>query len=318
MTRNRGDKERSNITPTKIQELGYELRVRQVMATDVATVSPDCTMDCVKELLRTKRISGMPIVSDGELVGMMSLEKVIRSLENGEMDHRVRDVMTGNVESVFEGDTVITAVSKFARFGYGRFPVVDSDGKLVGILTKGDILRGLLKQMDELWQQEEQSRHEYHHIFEDIESDETTLLLTYAIAPHDFDRGGEASSKIKRALERLGANPKIVRRVAVATYEAEINVMIHSHGGEIAAQVRPDVVRVIAQDIGPGICDVEQAMRAGYSTAPDWIRELGFGAGMGLSNIKACSDEMTLESSAGSPTRLEMVFKLSHGTEGKP
>ena len=122
--------------------------------------------------------------------------------------------------------------------------------------------------------------------------------------------GGEASGKIKRALERLGAQPAVVRRVAVATYEAEINVMIHSHGGEIIAEVRPDRLRVTALDCGPGIEDVEKALQPGFSTAPDWIRELGFGAGMGVSNIKSCADEIHLHSEMGVGTRLEMIFHL--------
>jgi anti-sigma regulatory factor (Ser/Thr protein kinase) len=96
--------------------------------------------------------------------------------------------------------------------------------------------------------------------------------------------------------------------VAVATYEAEINIMIHSVGGELIAELSPGRIVVVAQDAGPGIEDVEQAMLAGYSTAPDWIRELGFGAGMGLSNIRSCCDTINLTSEMGVGTRLEMVF----------
>ena len=102
----------------------------------------------------------------------------------------------------------------------------------------------------------------------------------------------------------------MVRRVAVATYEAETNVIIHSQGGEIIAEIRPESMRITATDTGPGIADVAQAMQPGFSTAPDWIRELGFGAGMGLSNIKACADSMKLDSQVGVGTRLELIFKL--------
>jgi CBS domain-containing protein/anti-sigma regulatory factor (Ser/Thr protein kinase) len=295
-------------SPTKVQELVYELRVKQVMVTELIAVNPDWTMGQVKELMRTKRISGAPVVEAGQLVGMVSLERVIRALESGDLDALVRDRMTAKPHALREDETVISAINQFARHGYGRFPVLDAQGELVGLLTKGDIVRGLLKQMELLWQAEEDRRYQYQHMFEDIVSDQTTLTLRYQVRQHDFDTGGEASSKLKRALERLGAHPQTVRRVAVATYEAEINMMIHSVGGELTAELSPDRIVVVARDDGPGIPDVEQAKQAGFSTAPDWIRELGFGAGMGLSNIRACCDIMNLTSEMGVGTRLEMIF----------
>lgn len=295
---------------TKVQELVYELKIEQVMTRNVITISPDRSMRDLKELLRVKRISGVPVVREGELVGMISIENVIRALETNDLEAMVGEKMTTEVQFVRSDESVVSAVNLFARYGYGRFPVLDAQGKLVGILTKGDIVRGLLRQMEVQWQAEEIRRYRASHIFEDIESDQTALILRYSVKAHDFVHGGEASSKIKRALERLGAHPRIVRRVAVATYEAETNVMIHSYGGEIIAELRPERMRIIAIDNGPGIPDIEQAMQAGYSTAPDWIRELGFGAGMGLGNIKACADEMNLQSEVGVGTRLEMIYKL--------
>jgi len=295
---------------TKVQELVYELKIEQVMTRNVITISPDRSMRDLKELLRVKRISGVPVVRDGELVGMISIENVIRALETNDLEATVGEKMTTQVQYVRADESVVSAVNLFARYGYGRFPVLDAENKLVGLLTKGDIVRGLLRQMEVQWQAEEIRRYRASHIFEDIESDQTALILRYSVKARDFVHGGEASSKIKRALERLGAHPGIVRRVAVATYEAETNILIHSYGGEIIAELRPERMRIIAIDNGPGIPDIEQAMQAGLSTAPDWIRELGFGAGMGLSNIKACADEMSLQSEMGVGTRLEMIYKL--------
>lgn len=295
---------------TRVQELVYELKIEQVMTKKVVTVTPQCSIRELKEILRVNRISGVPVLENGELVGIISLETLIRALEQGELDATVGEKMTRNVQTVCAEESVVSAVNLFARFGYGRFPVVDAQGKLVGIITQGDIVRGLLKQMEVQWHAEEIYRYRASHIFEDIESDQTGLLLRYFVKAHDFARGGEASSKIKRALERLGANPRIVRRVAVAAYEAEMNVIIHSVGGEIIAEVRPERMRITVIDNGPGIPDIEKALQPGFSTAPDWIRELGFGAGMGLSNIKACADEMKLTSEVGVGTRLELGFKL--------
>jgi len=296
---------------TKVQELIYELKIHDVMCRDVITVAPDLSMYELKDVLRVKRISGVPVVLDGALVGMISMENLILALERGELSATVGEKMTRNVRAVQAQESVVSAVNLFARLGYGRFPVVDEQGSLVGILTKGDIVRGLLRQLEGQWHDEEIKRYRASHIFEDIESDQTALLLRYRVDPKDFVRGGEASSKIKRALERLGAQPGLIRRVAVATYEAEINIMIHSVGGELIAELSPERMRISAVDNGPGIPDVEQALRPGFSTAPDWIRELGFGAGMGLVNIKRCADEMALTSEVGVGTRLVITFTLS-------
>ncbi|MHB0857537.1 MAG: CBS domain-containing protein [Anaerolineae bacterium] len=295
---------------TRAQELVYELKIEQVMTRDVITVSPECTMRDLKELLRVKRISGVPVTVQSKLVGMISIENVIRALEEGDISATVGEKMTTALQSLRSDDTAVSAVNMFARFGYGRFPVVDPEGNLVGILTKGDIVRGLLRQMEVQWHAEEIQRYRASHIFEDIESDQTGLVLRYNVKAHDFVHGGVASSKIKKALERLGGHPRIVRRVAVAAYEAETNVMIHSVGGEIIAEVCPERMRITVIDRGPGIEDIEKALQPGFSTAPDWIRELGFGAGMGLSNIRACADEMRLDSKIGVGTRLELTINL--------
>ncbi|MCK4449799.1 MAG: ATP-binding protein, partial [Anaerolineae bacterium] len=203
------------------------------------------------------------------------------------------------------------AVNRFARYGFGRFPVVDKKGRLVGILTRGDIMQGLLKKLEVEYHEEEIHRYRASHIFEDIVSDRTSIILHYDVVARDLDHAGEASSNIKRALSRLGASPQIVRRVAIATYEAEMNVILHTdEGGEIWAEVRPEQIMIRVVDTGPGIPDVEQAMQPGFSTAPEWIRELGFGAGMGLTNIQRFADEMRLESPGGKWTSLEVVVYL--------
>ncbi len=190
-------------------------------------------------------------------------------------------------------------------------PVVDAEGKLVGIITKGDITRGLLKVLQSKTQEEEMRRYRASHLFEDIESDRTSLILRYNIKQHDFVRGGAASSNIKRALLRLGASPQIARRCSIAIYEAEINLIIHTNsGGIIRVEIEPHQITIDVTDDGPGIANVEQAMKPGYSTATEEIRELGFGAGMGLANIARCVDSMKLESVLGKGTRLKMKINL--------
>jgi CBS domain-containing protein/anti-sigma regulatory factor (Ser/Thr protein kinase) len=303
---------------SRLQELIYELKIAQVMKREVITITPQTSMREFKELLRLKRISGMPVVEGQKLVGIISLEDLIKALEQGEMDAPVGEKMTRHMETLYDDESVMQAVNRMARFGFGRFPVTDRSGQLVGILTRGDIIRGLLRRLEVDYHEEEIHRYRASHIFEDILSDRTSLLLRYKVQARDFSGGGAASSKIKRAIERLGGSPSLSRRVGVAAYEAEMNLIIHAaSGGEIVVEIQPDQVRIVAIDTGPGISDIEQAMRPGFSTAPEWIREMGFGAGMGLLNIKRCADEMKLESKMGAGTRLETWFRIQPPSAAK-
>lgn len=130
------------------------------------------------------------------------------------------------------------------------------------------------------------------------------IKLHYVVPGDDFTRAGEASSAVKRTLKQLGFDPEVIRRVAIAMYEGEINMVIHAGGGEADVEILPDRVVMVLTDHGPGIPDVEQAMQEGWSTAPDNIRNLGFGAGMGLPNIKKYTDYMDIKTEIGKGTRM--------------
>lgn len=139
---------------------------------------------------------------------------------------------------------------------------------------------------------------------------EDAIVLTYDISADDFTRAGEASSDVKRKLKQMGVAPEVIRKVAIAMYEGEINMVIHAKGGLITVEITPQQIKMILADVGPGIPDVELAMQAGYSTAPDEIRSLGFGAGMGLPNMKKYSDEMGIETRLGEGTTITMTVKI--------
>lgn len=141
-------------------------------------------------------------------------------------------------------------------------------------------------------------------------SDEKAFKLEFTVAKDDFQRAGEASSSIKKVLRQLGIDAEIIRRVAIATYEAEINIVIHSMGGVIAAYIDHEKIKIVARDNGPGIEDIDLAMQEGYTTATERIRELGFGAGMGLPNMKKCSDRFTIASEVGVGTEIEMTINI--------
>lgn len=137
------------------------------------------------------------------------------------------------------------------------------------------------------------------------------IKLKFSIAQGDFTRAGEASSKIKNTLLKLGCSGKIIRSVAISTYEAEMNIVIHSWGGFLDVKILPDSIEIIACDKGPGIPDINKAMEEGFSTAPEHVREMGFGAGMGLPNMKNCTDELSIESVLNQGTTIKMLIKCT-------
>ncbi len=135
-------------------------------------------------------------------------------------------------------------------------------------------------------------------------------MLKYQVDGDDFSMAGEASSEVKKHLKQLGFSPDVVRRVAIAMYEGEINMVIHANGGEATVEIYQDHIRILLADHGPGIKDVDLAMQEGYSTAPDEVRSLGFGAGMGLPNIKKYSDSLKIDTKVGIGTTLDIQIKI--------
>ncbi len=136
------------------------------------------------------------------------------------------------------------------------------------------------------------------------------VRLRYVIDGENFTSAGEASVKVKRSLRQMGFSPEVIRKVSVAMYEGEINMVIHARGGVATVDVYEDRIVIVLEDEGPGIPDIPLAMQAGYSTAPDNIRSLGFGAGMGLPNMKKYTDDMKIESVVGKGTTITMTVNV--------
>jgi anti-sigma regulatory factor (Ser/Thr protein kinase) len=137
-------------------------------------------------------------------------------------------------------------------------------------------------------------------------SAEHVFEQSFPVKGSDFARAGEASLKIKEILKEIGVSPEIVRRVAIISYEAEMNMVMYASQGELRLRLSPGTIHLTIEDTGPGIEDVELAMQEGYSTATEEMREMGFGAGMGLPNIKKNSDEFAITSTVGQGTRLDI------------
>lgn len=138
-----------------------------------------------------------------------------------------------------------------------------------------------------------------------------SIHLTYNISDEDFTRAGEASSNLKSKLKQMGVPPEAIRKVAIAMYEGEINMVIHANGGTIDVEITPEEVVMVLKDSGPGIADVSKAMQAGWSTATENVRSLGFGAGMGLPNMDKYSDEMSIDTKLGVGTTVTMKVKIN-------
>ena len=139
---------------------------------------------------------------------------------------------------------------------------------------------------------------------------EAHLAFHYDIPGDDFTRAGAASSSVKNKLKLIGIDSNVIRKVSISMYEGEINMVIHANGGNIDGAVSQDNIRIVLADTGPGIADVEKAMQAGYSTAPEEVRSLGFGAGMGLPKMQKYSDHMRIDSTVGVGTTVTMDIHL--------
>ena len=292
---------------SKIQELVYELRIGTVMKRKVISVSPNTMMSELRTILKDNRISGTPVVEDQRIVGIVSVEDFIKWLSGGGRDLPVRERMSRRVVTLYEDEPLLHAISSMEEHGFGRFPVLErKSGRPVGMMTKGDIIEGLLHKIEVDYHEEEIHHYRASHFFEDILADKITLIFQYRVKSKEIQQGGQVASELKKSFKRLGIHPDIVRRAAILTYEAEMNIIIYAKDGLVTVRVDPDNIAIDIADKGPGIPDVEQALKPGYSTAPDWVRELGFGAGMGLDNIKKCAGTFHISSVVGQGTLLKI------------
>lgn len=286
-----------------IVELVYRLKVRDVMTGTVHSCTAEDSMRSVQRIMREEGMSGMPVLDGERLIGIVSMDDVIRALDEGRIDESVSEWMTRNV-IVLEDDMPLSfAISHMEKYRFGRFPVLDTQKRLVGIITSRDVLIALLVEINR-----EIERYEKQAVADDGGADGFRLETT--TRRFDFETAGRVSTETKKLLKERGLPPRLVRRVAVAGYELEMNQVVHSVGGtvEIRYCVADGTIEINAVDNGPGIPDVEAALTEGFSTATEWVRSLGFGAGMGLPNVRRVSDEFHIESD-GTGTRVRAVIR---------
>ncbi len=298
------------------------ITAEEIMKRDVITLGPEAPLSEARVIMREKRISGIPIVNkEGKLLGLVSTERIIRALEEGVIGRKTGEYMTPRERVIYlkPKDTLEKIIETFEKYRYGRFPVLDENGKLLGLITKQDILKAILRRFHSIYihdKRREEFLSKEISLLKGEEFLEEEASFRYEINTRSIAEAGEGAALLKRILEKRGYSKSFIRRVSIGTYEAEVNVVIHAGGkGIILAFLREDSVVVLVKDSGPGIEDVDLAMREGYSTAPDHIKELGFGAGMGLPNMKRAADRLIVLSQAGKGTRVEMVFIVREGEE---
>ncbi len=295
-------------SPLSLVEMIYSTPIREVMTGDPIAVRRSETMRAAQELMREKSISGLPVAEDGRLYGIVSIHDLILTIQSDQLDQPVERHMTDHVVTLEEAMPLSMAIAYFGKYPFGRFPVLDARQRLAGILTVRDINVTLIDRL-----MRDVTR--YESMLESEPLPGLAFTRVFHARRHDFEQGGKASTALKRHLSDHRVRRELIKRVAIAAYELEMNQVVHSIGGTLSFDVSPERVGILAQDRGPGIADMDLAMTEGYTTADDWIKSLGFGAGLGLPNVKRVADEFYLHSELGIGTTVKAVIRLDTGKE---
>jgi CBS domain-containing protein/anti-sigma regulatory factor (Ser/Thr protein kinase) len=298
------------------QMLVFELRVRDAMTSPPITAKATDSLRAIQNLMKAHRISGVPILANDMLAGIVSIEDIINALDGGHINEPVEKWMSRKIVTLRDHFSLVRAVAEFDRHGYGRFPVLDANNRMVGVLTRGDITICLMHQLE---RRAEEAAVKETALAATRAADEKArrVVINTNVKSGDFEGAGKLSQRIREVLRARGVAADILRRAAIIAYEAETNIIIHSLGGRITTAIDDIKIRIRAVDGGPGIENVDMAMQEGWSTAGPLARELGFGAGMGLPNIKRCADEFAIQSELGGGTQLQAAVFL-HKAEIKP
>ncbi|AKJ63665.1 CBS domain-containing protein [Kiritimatiella glycovorans] len=292
-------------SPMLVLDLLVRLKVRDVMSSRLITARRGDRLSRVRALMREHGITGVPIVEARRLCGLVTLETMIRALEQGFMEEPAGAHMAAGLVCLEEQMPLSFAISYFDKYSYRHFPVLNEHRELAGIVTAKDINTALLGELLKTLRSREAEEPEAAAGVEP-----GRWAKTYRLERYDFENAGRASTEIKSRLREAGLPGAWIRRVTIAVYEMEMNLVAHSYGGTLSFQLDREGAEMRAEDTGPGIADTARALEEGYSTATEWIRSLGFGAGMGLPNIRRVADAFDIESGAGEGTRVHAAIRL--------
>jgi len=298
---------------TLASELIYEIKVKDAMCKEVISFSQDATFREIQLSMKQNRISGVPILDDNnDIIGIVSIDNVISALDNNYVNEKVKDYMTKDVITIPQHYSLVSAIKKFEKYKFGRLPVTKNtrSNKIIGILTMGNILNYLLVSMQTIAEKTEKKESDNDNLSTEMARQTTKKGMRFEVNKADYDNAGRVASIVRNYLQKLKIEKQVLRKIAIVCYEAEMNISIHSLGGYISVETEPSEIIITAVDYGPGIPDIEEAMKPGFTTASEQIRALGFGAGMGLPNIKRCADHLDLESSMETGTILKATIRL--------
>lgn len=302
-------------SPLVIMELLQRFRVRDIMSSrNIISLTRTDTLRTAKELMKDHKLSGLPVLEGKRLLGMVSVSQLITALEGGYLDEPVTEHMSKSLVIIEEDIPIALAIKYFHNYSFGRFPVLNKEHEFVGIITQRDVTRVLLKELTRELARLEGTKVETKMSSEVAPKGDGTIpyysMRQFVVVRNDLANAGKAANEIKKILKELGVASKIVRRVAVAAYELEINICIHSLGGALTIILDTNKITLVAKDKGPGIPDIAWALQDGASTANDWIRSMGFGAGMGLPNCKRVADHFDIKSSVPAGTTVLCEFNV--------
>ncbi len=319
-------------SPEAVIELLFKLKVKDVMSTNIFTANPQTTMRDIQNSMKMHYITGLPITEGDTLVGIVSMDDIINAFDKNTIDEACESHMTRNLIVLQENMPLSLAVSYFNKYKFGRFPVLNKKNKLTGIVTTTDVIAALLVAMNKeverleieaqqaqeaLQIEDEKQRKKRSKILEKAKNLEAfpNRLIEFKTEPFNFETAGKASTEIKKILRSMAVDKALARRIGIASYELEINQVVHSKGGMMRYYISPESIVIEAIDTGPGIPDVDAALTEGFSTASEQVRAFGFGAGMGLPNTKRVSDLFHISSKPGKNTTVRVQFNLSQEPE---
>ncbi len=293
-----------------ILDIIFRIKIKDVMTKNPRSVEPDVPMLEAKKIMKENGVTGLPVVKNRRLLGIISIHDILECLETGDLSGAVKNYMSKNLTVLEEDMPVSFALSYFEKYKFRRFPVLNKEKELSGMITSRDINVTLLNEINR----------ELKNIDSRTNTEENDraggkYFRQFTIRKFDFENAGKTSIAIKKFLKEIGLPQNIIRRVTVAVYELEINQVVHSHGGTIQLLIEGDEITIRASDSGPGITELDKALEEGYSTASEWVRSQGFGAGMGLPNVKKVSDDFQIASGSGRGT--EVTIKIFSGKKNE-
>lgn len=301
-------------SPEAVLDILFKLKVKEVMTHPILTARPSDSLRHIQQVMKNNRITGIPVSDEhSTLLGIVSMDDIVKALDNGWIDDPAALHMTTKVIALQDNMSLSFCVSYFNKYSFGRFPVLDANSRLVGIVTASDVISTLLVALNKEVARLEETLPPRE---EAAPEGDDKRVIEFKTEPFNFELAGQASTDIKKLLKAAGVEQSILRRIGIASYELEINQVVHSEGGVMRYTITGDSLHIEAADTGPGIPDLEKALTEGFSTATERVRSLGFGAGMGLPNTRRVSDEFNIESKVGGGTTVRVTFNLKPAIKG--